>query len=55
MENPGEWGVQIKDSSVGGYGYFLEPHIVEPPFFEFTGLESLRKRHRNLLRYRGLK
>ena len=27
-ENPGGWGVQIKKSSVGGYGYFLEPHIV---------------------------
>ena len=30
MENPGGWGVQIKKSSVGGggYGYFLEPHIM---------------------------
>ena len=29
MENPGGWGVHIKESSVGGggYGYFLEPHI----------------------------
>ena len=24
----GGWGVKLKKSSVGGYGYFLEPHIV---------------------------
>ena len=29
-ENLGQWRVQIKDSSVGGYGYFLEPHNARP-------------------------
>ena len=30
MENLGGWGVQTKESSLGGggYGYFLEPHII---------------------------
>ena len=27
-ENPVGWGVKLKKPSVGGYGYFLEPHIV---------------------------
>ena len=26
-ENPGGWGLKLKKPSVGGYGYFLEPHI----------------------------
>ena len=25
-ENPGGWGVKLEKPSVGGYGYFLEPH-----------------------------
>ena len=29
-ENPGGWGLKLeKTLSGGGYGYFLEPHIVE--------------------------
>ena len=28
-ENPGGWGVKLEKPSMGGgYGYFLEPHIV---------------------------
>ena len=34
-ENPGGWGVQIKESSMGGgYGYFLEPYIKILLFFD---------------------
>ena len=28
-ENPGGWGSNLKKPSVGGYGYFLEPHTDE--------------------------
>ena len=30
MENPGGWGVKLEKilCGGGGYGYFLEPHII---------------------------
>ena len=31
MENPGGWGVKLEKPSVGGYGYFLEPHNADSP------------------------